>query len=115
MAEHIQGRLVVRRLRNAVQVGHLGKQFGERAAFVQHLKKDLRGAFHQGAAGLFPDPLGGQVRHLPAHHDVAHQFQGGVRHPETHPVVAGGEARHAQHAQRVLGEGRRHMAQNTRL
>ncbi len=66
---------------------------------------------HEAARELLPHALGRELRELAGRHEHAHQRRGFRcdREPE-----ARGEARDAQHAQRILDERGRDMAQHAR-
>jgi hypothetical protein len=68
--------------------------------------------FHQAARQFLPDALGHQGIDFAGGDHLAHQRQGFRRHREI--GEARGEARHAQDAHRVLGEGRRDVAHHAR-
>ena len=65
--------------------------------------------------GLLPDALGRQRLDLAARDDLGHQLQRLGRDREAELREARREARDAQHAQRILGERRRDVAQHARL
>ena len=83
----------------------------ERAAGAQHLEVDVRALLAERALGLDPDALRHQRGHLAGRDDAAHQLHRLGRDREAERREASGEARHAQHAQRILDEGRRDVAQ----
>jgi hypothetical protein len=70
----------------------------------------LGATFHQAARQLLPHALGHQRVHLARGHHVAAQRPRGVGDAEVRP--AGREARQAQDAHGVLGEGVGHVAQH---
>jgi hypothetical protein len=60
---------------------------------------------------LLPHALGPQRFELAARDDLAHELDGFVGHGEAEPVVTRREARHAEHAQRILAECGRDVPQ----
>ncbi|MNE05856.1 hypothetical protein D3C80_984300 [compost metagenome] len=104
-------RVMQGRLRHAEQRLHLRQQLLQGAAIAQHLDEHLRARFHQRAGDFLPDALGGQLGQFAGGGDLGHQRQGLLGHAKAQRRVARGEAGDAQHAQRVLGEGRRDVAQ----
>ena len=101
--------MVGERLRHAVQRVDLGQEPCERAAVAQHREHARRLRLHQAARELLPDALGSELRELVRGDQRAHQRLGLRRDAE---AEARGEARDAQHAQRILGEGRGDVAQH---
>jgi len=101
--------------RHTEQGIELGEERLECAAFAQHLEEDLGCRPQQHFFQLLPDPLRGQVGQLSSLRHLAHQPQRLGGHHEPLGMETGGEARHPQDAQRILGKGRRDMAQQPRL
>ncbi len=66
---------------------------------------------HQTARELLPHALGRKLGELARRGELAHQRK---RLPRDLESESRGEARDAQHAQRILGEGRRHVPQYPR-
>ncbi len=81
----------------------------ERTALTQHGQHPRRTRFHEPLGQFLPDALRRQRREFARGHDGAHQRLGFRRHGESQ---ACSEACDAQHAQRVLDERGRHMAQH---
>ena len=104
--------VVLRGLRHAEQAVELGQDHCQRAAIAQHADHARGARFHQPARELLPHAFGDQVVDLAGSHHPAHQRQGLGRDREV--GEARSEARHAQDAQRVLGEGGRHVAEEAR-
>ena len=103
----MQGRLGPLRL---VEQGvELGRDFLQRAALVQYLEHPRRARFHEPARQFLPHALGNERIDFAARHHGAHERFGFGRDVE---AEARGEARDAQDAHRVLGEGRAHVAQD---
>ena len=97
-------------LRHAPQTVHLGQQAPQRAAVAQDLDHALRLGLHQAARQLLPHALGHQGVDLAVVHQVPKQRHRLRRDDET--FEACGEARRAQQAHRVLGEGLADVAQH---
>jgi len=108
-------RVVLRRLRHAEQRIELRQQHAQRAAGAQRLDGGTRLRFAERALDLAPHALGHQRVDLARAGDLAHQGQRLVGDAEAQRREARGEARHAQDADRVLGERRRDMAQHAAL
>jgi hypothetical protein len=104
--------VVVGTLRHAPQGFHFRQQARQRAALAQHGKHARGLVLHQAACQFLPHPLGHQGIDFAGGDHLAHQGHGFRRHREI--GEARGEARHAQDAHRVLGEGRRHMPHHAR-
>jgi pimeloyl-ACP methyl ester carboxylesterase len=104
--------VVLGRLRHAPQAVDLGQQPRQRAATAQHREQARRRRLQQPAGEFLPDAFGDQRVGLAGSDHRAHQRGRLGRHGKVRPAC--GEARHAQDAHRVLGEGRRNMPQHAR-
>jgi hypothetical protein len=104
-------RMVVGALRHAPQRIDFRQQARQRATLAQHGEHARGLAFHQAARQFLPDALGTRASTSPAAtmSRISARVSGATEIGE-----ARGEARHAQDAHRVLGEGRRHMAHHAR-
>ena len=103
------------RLRDAEQGIEFRQQLGQGAAVAQHLDEHIGARLHQRAGNFLPAAFRGERAQFAGLGELAHQRQGFRRHAEAQRCVARGEAGDAQHAQRVLGEGRGDMAQEARF
>ncbi len=88
-----------------------GSSRDERAAVAQHADHARRMGLHQAARELLPHAFRRELRELSGLRQRAHQRERLRRDGERE---ARGEARDAQHAQRILGECRRHVAEDSR-
>ncbi len=107
--------VVLRALRHAVERIDFGQHRGQRAAVMQGAQEGRGPRRAQRAHQLLPDALGHQFGELAALDHAAHQRAGLVGDGEAERGEARHEARRAQHAQRILGEGRADVAQHARL
>ena len=101
-------------LRNAEQRVDLGKHALQRAARAQRFEVDVGTLRRQRFDGFLPDAFRAQCLHLAGRDDLLHQLQRLGRDREAERREARGEARDAQHAQRVFAESRRDVAQHAR-
>ena len=92
-----------------VQRVHFGQELRECPAVAQHRQHPRRMRLHQSPGEFLPDALGREFFDLAGRDQLAHQAPGFRRHREPE---ARGETRDAQHAQRILDERRRNMAQH---
>ena len=99
------------RLGHAPEPVQLREEARQGPALPQDLKEARGPGLGQGLVQFLPDPFRHQGVHLPGGDHGAHQVQGLVGDLEAQIGVAGGEPRHAQDADRVLGEGLGHMPQ----
>ncbi len=88
-----------------------GEQPDERAAVAQHVDHARRMGLHQAARELLPHAFRREFRELSGLRQRAHQRERLRRDGERE---ARGEAGDAQHAQGILGECRRHVAEDSR-
>ena len=84
----------------------------ERAARAQRFEVDVGALGRERLHGLLPDAFRAQRLHLAGGDDLLHELERFGRDREAERREARGEARHAQHAQRVLAERRRNVAQH---
>ncbi|EWS52710.1 hypothetical protein X551_04498 [Methylibium sp. T29] len=98
-------------LRHAPQPRDLGQQPLQCAAFAQQLEHARRARLHQAAREFLPHAFGDEVVDLAAVDHAAHQGQ--RLGCDGKPIEARREACDPQDAHRVLGEGRRHVAEHT--
>ena len=101
--------------RHPEQGVQLGEERLEGTTFAQYLEEDPGSLPQQYLLQLLPDPLRGQVGKLAGVGHLPHQRQRLGGHHEALLMETGGEARHPQDAQGILGKGRRDMAQQPRL
>ena len=97
-------------LRDAEQPRQLRRDARQRAAIAQDLDHPRRMPLHQPPGELLPDAFGDQRIGLAGVHHAAHQRHGFRRDREV--PEARREAGQAQDPHRILGEGRRHVAQD---
>ena len=108
-------RMPTSRLRHTVERCDLGKDHLQSSAVAQGLKEKLGSHLPECPLRFLPDPLGHEGVDFTALHHGLHQGQGFRRYRKPAIAEACGEARHAQHAHRILDEGFRDVAQNARL
>ncbi len=87
----------------------------ERAAFAQHFEVGAGGGLAQRLVCFLPDSLGNQRVHFAAGDHVAHECERARIDTKAERRVARSESRHAQYADRVFDECRRHVPQGARV
>src|SRR5450759_277757 len=104
-----------RGLLDAVERRDLRKDDLECPAVAQGLEENLGPCFSQCPLRFLPDALRYECVDFTAVHHGLHQGHGFGGYRESALAEACRKARHAQHAYRILDEGLRDMAQDTRL
>ena len=102
-------------LRHAEQRVDFREHARESAACAQHADEGRRIVLAERLRGLLPDALGRERLDLAARHDLGHQPQRLGRDREAELREPRREPRDAQHAQRILGERRRDVAEHARV
>ncbi|MCY1556207.1 hypothetical protein D9M68_929380 [compost metagenome] len=111
MFQHAQGvdagidfRMMGFGLGHAKQRIDLGHQDLEGRAVAQDLDKYLWLFLHESARNFLPTALGRQCFQLAGVAELAHQFEGFVRHLETQWSITRGKAGNPQDSERIFGE-----------
>ena len=110
MHARVDFRMVLRRLRHAVQTVNFRQQHFQRAAVAQHLQHARRPRCQQTFGQFLPDAFADQGIHFPGGHHVLHQCQCLFGHCECGEPRR--KTRHPQNAHRVFAKRIRHMPQH---